>query len=1208
MVRTQHVRQTGPIAAPETASPAEPGVVATGPDRVLPVGGLLFGEVRRLAVSDDPLGGTTVPDTVADRLARPPAGSALPADIQRSFGAEFGADLTDVRVHADSEAHDLARSVAATAFTVGSDIYFTRGSYSTASESGRHLLAHELTHVVQNRDPVASSGPSAPIIGRADDPAERQADRIAGTVLTALRRRASNDITEATALVDEGVSEPAAKIRTLQRRHAAREAVPTGAVVRRMSVGAATQAKVDNALVWVRDKDGRWVPGRIRELAPTGQAVVELADAGTIVVAVTDINDAPPPDMGLDDGSPRPLALRPETGALTAPTSLADASPQVRELFERLSALSQEQQRAEIRRMLLASHSDKGGPGDTATFMAVQMVRDLLRNPQQQGPVQPAPQLMLTDVNDPGAAMPELGLPPLRLRLPPPDTSPPPADLGRELPGQPFTAPEIAVLSKLPQVATPADLARLAQTGRPAALLAAVAGLRTVTTIDGVVTVAAINRPFRELARLVELAAVIDVSDLIALAASPYPCARLLLFGKLPQVHSRLELLQLAASVLPDAAVVSLAGIAQAADLTGLGRLTALVGGGRSVDDIVAIGQLPHIATVVQISTLAALSRPMADLAQLAALPLVVDGTGLLLLAGSAFATSRLTTLAALGQVHDPDDLVDIAGWAEADADIVALAGIAQAADLTDLGRLTALVGGGRSVADIVAIGLLPTVATVADISALAGLARSVPDLTLLAQLPLITSCAELALLAGSAVPTGALITLAGLAQATSLADLQLLVGAVGASHTAADVVTVAGIGSATFAVPTATQVAALCALPKSAAQIVQLSTVAGVTGTTHLIALANRTDTKEKVDAEWSVIDNRWYNRQANWGARWPLTALFGALDTQWTSLAPVMRALPSGRHVAADPADLQTYAMTSAQMINTLDAIDALVPALDEGATALASADARLAALATLLTEINTQFIPFYPTPSPARTTVNNQALALAAAQNALALERGQLIAERGYFATIGALTAGDAAQAVIDQHNHTTALAAVPTLAAINAPLVALRTAGYQERLTYRNLNLSRAQVTDAFWQSLLQPQKALWNTKLAGCTVTAWGHQGHPGPASRARQNGYAGANIMIPVIQGFPCRVSGEVVHDWIFETIPNHGHRATKILQMVTLALAGQGFNAGPNFPVTATSAPQGGGRTLYSWTNTQVRIIIAAGAPPTLITYFNPY
>src|SRR5690606_19314471 len=61
----------------------------------------------------------------------------------------IGADFSNVRVHTDAEAVQLSRDLNAKAFTTGSDIYFNTNEYAPQSASGRQLLAHELTHVVQ---------------------------------------------------------------------------------------------------------------------------------------------------------------------------------------------------------------------------------------------------------------------------------------------------------------------------------------------------------------------------------------------------------------------------------------------------------------------------------------------------------------------------------------------------------------------------------------------------------------------------------------------------------------------------------------------------------------------------------------------------------------------------------------------------------------------------------------------------------------------------------------------------------------------------------------------------------------------------------------------------------------------------------------------------------------------------------------------------
>jgi hypothetical protein len=90
----------------------------------------------------------------------------------------FGYDFSHVRVHADSQAAESARAVHALAYTVGRDVVFGRGHYSPHTDGGQRLLAHELTHVVQNRD-VSGGGPIE--IGSPTSHAENEATAAAAS-------------------------------------------------------------------------------------------------------------------------------------------------------------------------------------------------------------------------------------------------------------------------------------------------------------------------------------------------------------------------------------------------------------------------------------------------------------------------------------------------------------------------------------------------------------------------------------------------------------------------------------------------------------------------------------------------------------------------------------------------------------------------------------------------------------------------------------------------------------------------------------------------------------------------------------------------------------------------------------------------------------------------------------------------------------------
>ncbi|HEY9863860.1 MAG TPA: DUF4157 domain-containing protein, partial [Candidatus Obscuribacterales bacterium] len=76
-------------------------------------------------------------------------GQPLPTPVREPMENAFGFDFAQVRIHHDTEGDRLSRSLDARAFTTGSDVFFRQGNYEPESPSGKRLLAHELTHVVQ---------------------------------------------------------------------------------------------------------------------------------------------------------------------------------------------------------------------------------------------------------------------------------------------------------------------------------------------------------------------------------------------------------------------------------------------------------------------------------------------------------------------------------------------------------------------------------------------------------------------------------------------------------------------------------------------------------------------------------------------------------------------------------------------------------------------------------------------------------------------------------------------------------------------------------------------------------------------------------------------------------------------------------------------------------------------------------------------------
>ena len=93
--------------------------------------------------------GTSVPPIVNDVLSS--KGQPLDRTTRAFFEPRFGHGFGSIRVHADSKGAEAARSIDASAFTAGSHIVFASGRYLPYTRDGKELLAHELTHVIQQQ-------------------------------------------------------------------------------------------------------------------------------------------------------------------------------------------------------------------------------------------------------------------------------------------------------------------------------------------------------------------------------------------------------------------------------------------------------------------------------------------------------------------------------------------------------------------------------------------------------------------------------------------------------------------------------------------------------------------------------------------------------------------------------------------------------------------------------------------------------------------------------------------------------------------------------------------------------------------------------------------------------------------------------------------------------------------------------------------------
>ncbi|MGB9180968.1 MAG: DUF4157 domain-containing protein, partial [Pyrinomonadaceae bacterium] len=109
-------------------------------------------------------------------------GAGLDEATRAFMESRFGHDFNSVRVHTDARAAESARSVNALAYTVGQHVVFGSGHYQPQTQTGRHLIAHELAHTIQQGGKQRAQQ-SKLEVGEEGDELEREADLIADRVM-----------------------------------------------------------------------------------------------------------------------------------------------------------------------------------------------------------------------------------------------------------------------------------------------------------------------------------------------------------------------------------------------------------------------------------------------------------------------------------------------------------------------------------------------------------------------------------------------------------------------------------------------------------------------------------------------------------------------------------------------------------------------------------------------------------------------------------------------------------------------------------------------------------------------------------------------------------------------------------------------------------------------------------------------------------------
>lgn len=143
-------------------------------------------EQKLQRVAAQPAEAGTAPPIVHEVLRAPgqPLGRSTRDALEPAFGRSFG----QVRLHTDSKAAESARAVHALAYTVGPHVVFGEGQYCPQTEQGRHLIAHELTHTIQQESSADGASNRANLkIGQANDFYEQEAERQATQALRGQR-------------------------------------------------------------------------------------------------------------------------------------------------------------------------------------------------------------------------------------------------------------------------------------------------------------------------------------------------------------------------------------------------------------------------------------------------------------------------------------------------------------------------------------------------------------------------------------------------------------------------------------------------------------------------------------------------------------------------------------------------------------------------------------------------------------------------------------------------------------------------------------------------------------------------------------------------------------------------------------------------------------------------------------------------------------
>jgi len=232
---------------------------------------------------------TETPADVAAELRQGASGAPLPGSVRGAMEARFGADFSAVRVHTNARAATLSARLGARAFTLGRDVYFARDEFRPHTPQGRALIAHELTHTIQqSAAPQRAAAPAAA-------PPAAAAPRVVMRAPAAVQRFGVSDALDKFAGYANAI--PGFRMLTIVLGVNPISMAPVDrsaanilrAIVEFIPGGALIVQALNNSGVF--EKAGAWISDQLATLGLAGSAIRQAVDAFLASLTWSDIFD-----------------------------------------------------------------------------------------------------------------------------------------------------------------------------------------------------------------------------------------------------------------------------------------------------------------------------------------------------------------------------------------------------------------------------------------------------------------------------------------------------------------------------------------------------------------------------------------------------------------------------------------------------------------------------------------------------------------------------------------------------------------------------------------------------------------------------------------------------------------------------------------------------------------------------------------------------